>query len=142
MTLGGGDAGSDRDPIVLGSGTPLLEWVIALIGAGAAVAILVILVLSAVNRSDGPPQLQATPRATVVQPDSYLVTVDVTNRGGTPATEVQVGGELHAGGAVVERTEAVVDVLPPSSSRRVGLVFERDPAAHEVRVRVIGFQQP
>ncbi|MBW3577642.1 MAG: hypothetical protein KY462_07890 [Actinobacteria bacterium] len=142
MTLGGGDAGSDRDPVVLGSGTPLLEWVIALIGAALAVAILVVLVLSAVNRSDGPPQPQARPHATVTQPDSYLVTVDVINRGGTAATGVQIQGELHASGAVVERTEAVVDVLPPSSSRRVGLVFERDPAAHEVRVRVIGFEQP
>jgi uncharacterized protein (TIGR02588 family) len=64
------------------------------------------------------------------------------NSGGTTGARVQVVGELVSGTTVLETARAEFDYLPAGSTQRGGLFFDRDPAAHELRLRVLGYASP
>lgn len=64
------------------------------------------------------------------------------NTGGTTGARVRVMGQLMSGTTVVEMGEAEFDYIPAGSTVQGGLYFDRDPKAHELRLRVLGYAEP
>ena len=78
----------------------------------------------------------------VEQRNGWLVLVRAFNEGGGAATVVTIGGELTAPDGTVESAELCLDYLPSWSDRQGGLFFTRDPRAHDLKVRALGYAEP
>jgi uncharacterized protein (TIGR02588 family) len=72
----------------------------------------------------------------------FVMRVEVRNTGDAPAEDVRIVGEMEVDGAITERAEAVLSLVPAGSGRLVGLLFSRDPRANPVTVRAVGFAIP
>ncbi len=73
----------------------------------------------------------------------YILPIEVTNSGGVAAASVIVEGTLaDAAGSDVARSEITIALLPASSSRSAGLVFDRDPRQYTLSLRPLGFERP
>jgi len=64
------------------------------------------------------------------------------NTGGETGAQVRIAGHLMSGPTIVETAEASFDYVPAGSSQEGGLFFDRDPKAHELRLRVLGYAKP
>ena len=139
----GGDRDSigDRDPVDFNSSTPPAEWALAGVGAALAVVMIGFLVVVAVRAPDAPPQLTGRVVAVTSGGEGYTVDAEIHNSGGAAARTIAVKGELVVDGEVVETATAQLDYLPGGASRRVGLLFEHDPALGEVDVAPEGFTE-
>lgn len=115
----------------------------AAIGAAIVVATLGFMVYEAATAPPDPVPLIVVRVDTVVAyPSGYVVEFRAINAGDATAASVQVQGELRSDTGVVERSESTVDFVPARSWRRGGLVFARDPRAHRMEVRAVGFGRP
>ena len=65
----------------------------------------------------------------------------VENRGGEPAAQIVVRGELSGGGEP-ETSEVTIDLVPADASRSGGLYFRGDPARGTLVVHAVGYQDP
>ena len=125
------------------SGPPLLEWTSAAVGAVLAIGILVFIAIEALDSSaTKPPLLEVRPTAVAGAGGFYVVEVTVANRSGQTAAAVEIEGELMQGGNPVETSNATVSYVPGHSERNAGLIFSRDPRAHQLQVRATGYEQP
>ena len=124
-----------------GTTTPL-EWIIAGFGALVLAAMLGYLLHYAATQSESDPV--PTIEALSVAPASgaYLVRYRVRNEANGTAASLQVIAELRRGGETVEEREAVIDYLPPYSTREGGFYFSQDPAAYELVLSVGGYSEP
>lgn len=117
------------------------EWVTF----GVSVLILLVLVVL-IGVEAGEPDRPALPRVVASGPaerhgDRWLVPVKVRNDGGATAERVQVVAELTVGTETVE-AEQEVEFLARDETAEVAFVFEEDPAAGRLDVRVTGFSVP
>jgi uncharacterized protein (TIGR02588 family) len=127
---------------------PLAEKLIGGMGLLLVVAITGYLVYLGLQAAE-PPQLHIQPLRTVIQQGSYLVEISVENSGGETAKDVIVEGQLlpaaSRGGAEaqpVETSQTTFDFAPPSSNRKGGLFFQRNPANYDLRLRPKSYIQP
>jgi uncharacterized protein (TIGR02588 family) len=121
---------------------PLSEWIVASIGAVLVLASIAILIHGVVTSTDSPPVLRVRVASIERAGGQYLVMIEVGNQGGATAAEARIEAELRQQGAVVERSETTVDYIPRNSIRRAGLLFDRDPGAHELTLRASGYREP
>lgn len=125
------------------SGPPVLEWVSAAVGAVLAIGILIFISIEALDSSASrPPLLEVRPTAVAGAGGFYVVEVTVANRSGQTAAAVEIQGELMQGGSSVETSNATVSYVPGHSERNAGLIFSRDPRAHQLQVRSTGYERP
>lgn len=125
------------------SGPPVLEWVSAAVGAVLAIGILVFIAIEALDSSASrPPLLEVRPTGVFQGSGLYVVEVTVANRTGQTAAAVEIQGELMQGGSSVETSNATLSYVPGHSERNAGLIFSRDPRAHQLQVRATGYEQP
>lgn len=139
---GAGDRGTDRDPVDLGRGTPLAEWVMAAVGAVIAAAVIAQLVVSGLSRDDHPAQFHLEVTDVVALDASYLAQVDVRNVGGSPAATVEVEARLTLDDGTRQQAHAELEYLPAGATRAVGLIFDDDPAQGSLTAAVVGFRVP
>lgn len=122
---------------------PALEWAAAAIGLLVALALLAVLLREAL--AGGPRTLPAlSAEAVRVEPGSGGHSVGILVRNVSPQTAagVQVEGVLMRGGTEVETSSATVDYVPGHSSTKAGLLFRQDPRAHQLELRVTGYELP
>lgn len=118
------------------------EWALALVGVLVVASLLAYLGYRAATASGSPPDIAIVVKETSPLERGYRVAIEATNRGGRTAANVRVRGELRSGATTVEISEMTFDYLPPASSRRGGLFFQRDPGGLEMRVTPLGYENP
>lgn len=125
-----------------------IEWALAGISAVLLVATVVFLLVQATRQGDGLPDIQITSERVEAQGEQrFVVSIVAHNRGEMAAAEVRVIGELRPRQAApdsepLETTECTLDYVPSRSKTHGALVFPLDPAGHELKLRVGGYQQP
>lgn len=121
--------------------TPLLEWIFGAIGLVLFAGALVVTVLNGLSQ-DEPPTI--TTRIEQAQPSAgrFRVEFEATNSGDETAAHVQLVATLKDGGAVVESRTVEIDFLPPHSSRRAGVLFDRSPEGLVVEIKAVSYQHP
>ena len=112
------------------------EWVAAGVSAVVVLSVIGLMLYEAVTGSGLPPEMN------VEVTGGYLVQFDVRNTGERTGAEVTVEGELRSGEQVVESSQVTIDYVPAEAVRSGGLFFTRDPAAHSLEVRVLGYDEP
>ena len=75
---------------------------------------------------------------------AFYVPLVVTNKGDRSAENVAVEAELvhRESGEVVETSRLTLRWAPAHAQRRMVVIFHEDPAGHDLRVRVKGYEQP
>ena len=122
---------------------PLLEWVAA--GFGALVAALLIGLIgwnAARSNSQAVPLIKAEIVRILPADDGHVLDIRLTNAGAQSAAGVQVEVSLKKGGEEVETSSATIDYVPARSEATGGLIVRADPRAHEVELRVTGYEIP
>lgn len=122
---------------------PALEWVSAIIGFFIALALLGFLAVQAIREAEPlPPTLEAVAVSLHRAGGHYIVGVEIRNASPATGAGVQVQGTLRQGGSAVEESATTISYVPGNSYRRAGLVFTRDPRAHQLDLRVTGYELP
>ena len=121
---------------------PLLEWVVAGIGALLVAGTIGYLTLQALWRDATPPAVRIEALPPLALQGGWLVRFRAINQGGEPAAQLLVEGELSGPEGSVETAQATLDYLPPGSEREGGLFFSRDPGEFELRLRAKGYARP
>ena len=121
---------------------PLAEWVTAAVGVLVLVFMLGALIMDATRGTDSPPDITFAIDSVHAGAGGYVVDVSVRNGGGQTAADVAIEGSLSSSGAEAERSTITLDYLPAHSTRRVGLVFGKDPRAGALSLRALGYQRP
>lgn len=93
-------------------------------------------------RSGGDPVIALSVESVTHDGQRWLARVRAENTGGETGAQVRIAGQLMDGPAVVERAEAEFTYVPAGSTQEGGLFFERDPRAHDLRLRVLGYAKP
>lgn len=116
------------------------EWV-TLAVSFLVLAALVALILTRAGDGDRPAQPVARVESTRRVDEQWFVDVAVENRGGSTAADVQVIAELTADGHTVTAGQ-MIDFLAADERDGIVFVFDTDPAAGELTVRVSTFTIP
>ena len=108
-----------------------------------ALAMVGTIVVEGISGADDPvPLLAATAQSVTPAAQNYVVTVSLTNQSRRTAAAVQVEGVLKRGGEEVETSSATIDYVPGHSDAKGGLIFTEDPRAHQLELRVTGYEHP
>lgn len=118
------------------------EWVAAAVSTALVLAVVGYVLYDAVARPQTPPSVTVRADSVLVADGLWLVEFEARNHGHLTAAAVKVQGELMEGDSAVETSEAVLDYVPGESVRHGGLFFTRDPRAHQLRLRALGYQEP
>jgi uncharacterized protein (TIGR02588 family) len=136
--MAGRDAGGEGAPRQV----PLLEWIVAGLGALLVAGTIGYLVFQAFGRDQTPPDLEVVALRVLALEHGHLVQFRTLNHGSEPAAQLLVEGELAGPDGPLETAEATLDYVPPRSQREGGLLFSRDPRAFELRLRAKGYAKP
>lgn len=129
-------------PGVAAGETPLLEWVFAAVGLVLTLGLIGVIGWEAANPDDSPPAIVVEHLRTTQTSAGYVVEVKVINRGGSPAAQVAIEGELTPPGGEPETAEATFDYVPDHSTRTGGLFFQADPGVGALKMAAKGYVSP
>lgn len=121
---------------------PALEWICAAIGALIVLTTLAVIGLQIPGSGTAPPQIAVRASGAERVAGGYLVRIEAANTGLATAAAVEVEGRLEENGRVLETSRVTLDYVPRHSSTRGGLWFTRDPAAYQLNLRALGYQEP
>lgn len=121
-------------------GRSVAEWVTFAVSA-AVVATVVGLIAIEIPQSRRPPMPVATKGVPMARGAVFVVPVEVENRGERTAQDVQVQVTLTVDGEEHEGDQ-VVDFLSGGEAEQMEFLFDVDPDAGEVEVRVTGYTVP
>ncbi|HYH22639.1 MAG TPA: hypothetical protein VD995_28855 [Azospirillum sp.] len=119
-----------------------LAWIASGIGLLLFVGSVGILGYEGLFRGDGDPVIVLSVDGVTHDGQRWHARIRAENTGGSAAARARVAGQLLSDGAVVETAEVEFDYIPAGSTQRGGLYFDRDPAAHDLRLRVLGYSDP
>ena len=139
---GGSEAAADGDAGTRKRATPLLELLVAALGAVLVCGAIAFLVYHSLARDRSPPDIRVVAERVFDLDNGYLVQFRAFNEGRSAAAEVTIEAELVGPDGTTEVGEAVLDYLPPRSDREGGLLFTEDPRAGELRLRAKGYVKP
>lgn len=126
-----------------GRAPALLEWVAGAIGLALAIGIVAVLAHDALrNAASKPPLLQVRPTGINSDGGLHMVEVTVLNRSGQTAADVEIKGTLSDRTGPVETSSASLTYVPGNSTRKVGLIFRRDPRSFALTVIPGGYELP
>ena len=95
------------------------------------------------DRYTSPPQLELRRAGEVRHAGGrWYVPFELRNRGGRSAEGVEIEAVLHVDGAPDLRVPQRFDYLPGHDRARGELVFDRDPAAGQLELRVLSLRLP
>jgi len=118
-----------------------IEWIVFGVSLALVAAVAGLLVHQHLTRGGGPPSIVTSASAPVETAGGYAVPVDVRNEGDHTAEDVRIQATLSWPGGE-EHGEAVLPLLPYRSERRAWITFTRNPAAGNLRIRVLGYSEP
>ena len=136
------DLGKQQEDKRQVNGIPPLEWAVAVVGLLLVLSTIGYLLYQAVAGDESPPNFAFVVHEIVEREGGFLVEFSAKNVGGSAASAVMVEGVLRSGDETVETGEVTIDYIPAGSERRAGLFFTEDPAAYELVIRPLGFQEP
>lgn len=119
-----------------------LAWVTSGVGLLLFLGSVGVLGYEGLFRNGGDPVIVLSVEGVAHDGQRWHARIRAENTGGATAARMVVAGELAAGPDVVETAEVEFDYVPAGSTRRGGLYFNRDPAAHQLRLRVLGYSEP
>lgn len=123
-----------------------LEWVVFGVGLVLVVCVVGYLVYDGATMRGTPPDIEVTLGAPERRGEEFLVPVSATNRGDQTAEGVQIEVVLEtaatAAGGEPERGEFGIAFLPRRATRRGWVSFSTDPAAGQLKPRVLGYEKP
>ncbi len=122
--------------------TPLLEWIMALVGAALIVAAVGFLLYEALTQGDEPPRVVIEVLDVTVQDGRFLVEFDARNTGDETGAGVTIEGQLLQGGEPVETSSVTLPYVPGHSTRKGGLFFTEDPTQYDLQIRALGYERP
>ena len=125
-----------------GSDTPLLEWLMAIVGMALVVFSVGFLLYQAVTGNETPPDVTVEMATITPTSHGYLVQFRAINQGETTAKGLIIEGQLTEAGQEVEKSEMTLDYIPARSEREGGLFFTENPDQFELQLRALGYQQP
>lgn len=128
---------TDRDPVSFGASTPASEWAMAAVGALIVGLVLAVLIHQGLTSDTATPTFRTQVVSVATGGDQDVVTVEVTNTGGTAASAIMVTGDVAS-----SQAQAQVDHLAPGASATVGLVLPAGASPEDLQVRVSGFRHP
>ncbi|MFE4107818.1 TIGR02588 family protein [Almyronema epifaneia] len=137
------DLDADQSTLLSEPPRTLAEW-ITLAVTSLILAILVGLVVYdwRVNQNRPPAfQVEITETARITD-GRYYVPFAITNTGGRVARTVQVTAALHLEGIDDEAGEQQIDFLSGNERKRGSFVFNHDPQAGELLIRVASYRLP
>lgn len=121
---------------------PVLEWTFSIVGMIIVGGMLSFNVVKALRDDESPPDIELALLDVRPASQGFLVQVEARNVGGSSAAALMIEGALKSGDKDVETSEATFDYVAPHSSQKGGLFFQHDPRQHEVKLRVMGYQDP
>jgi uncharacterized protein (TIGR02588 family) len=119
-----------------------LAWITSGIGLLLFLGSVGVLGYEGLFRNGGNPVIVLSVEEVTHDGQRWHARLRAENTGGATAARMVVAGELASGPEVVETAEVEFDYVPAGSTRRGGLYFHRDPGAHELRLRVLGYSEP
>lgn len=121
---------------------PLAEWIAGAVGLALVLGLIGFLVWQGLQEDVPTPVLRVEIEAVRALDAQYLVTFRVINSGGATAADVMVQGQLVSAGEVIETAQTQFRFVPTHSRRDGGLFFTRDPSAHTLEMRALGYERP
>lgn len=121
-------------------GRSAAEWATFAIASALLLALVGYIVVQ-IPKSKAPAAPAATVSEVTERDGRFFVTVEVDNRGGRTAENVQVVASLTIGEDETEGDQ-VVDFLAGGEMEEVEFAFDDDPASGELKVSVSGYTVP
>ena len=125
-----------------GAATSKWEWVIAALGFLLVLGTVGHIAYTALTTDPSVPVVTVDHITTESTKGGHVVTFRARNSGASTAAALTISGQLLDGTRVVETSEVVLDYLPSNGERQGGLIFQNDPARHEVRLEALGYADP
>lgn len=119
-----------------------IEWMTGAISGLIVLAMTAWIAYHAVTDAGGKPELSIAVLESKAVAKGYEITLTVDNRGNRTAAAVPVTGELVDDGTQIETHTIVFDYVPTRSSVTGAILFEADPSAHELHLRIDGYADP
>lgn len=132
----------DNQPAESNSDTPLLEWLLAIVGLILVVSSVGFLLYQAATGDETPPDVTVEVEVVTPAGHGYLVQFRAVNQGETTAKGLIIEGQLAEAGQEVEKSETTLDYIPARSEREGGLFFTENPDQFEIQLRALGYEQP
>jgi uncharacterized protein (TIGR02588 family) len=118
-----------------------IEWWLGIACAIATLALIGYLLVEAMSGGGSGAVLGAVQGPVHKAGDRYVLEVEVRNEGDETASQVTVEGRLGTGDDT-EISSVVLDYVPPGPGTPAALVFDRDPAAETVVLRIRSYRYP
>lgn len=123
------------------SSTPMLEWIFGGVGLVLFVGALSVALLNGVS-SDRPIAIVVSVETPQERDGRYQVEFQTFNAGDTTAAQVELLATLKRDGAVIESHTVRIELLPPQSSRRAGVLFATNPEGLDLAVDPVSYHEP
>ena len=133
---------TDRDPVAFGAATPPGEWDLAVLGAAIVGVLLALLIHQGLTSDTSAPAFRTRTVSVATVGHQRIVTVEVTNTGGTAAAAIMVVGQPRDASSSTPDARAQIDHLAAGASTTVGLVVPSQTSAQQLHVRGVGFHHP
>jgi len=120
---------------------PAAERVLGVASALVVLALAVFLMVKALGNDDGAPAVRVEVVEISGAEGGWLVEIEVTNDGNSPASDVEIEGRLE-GADGPEVGSVTFHQLPSRSSRRGGIWFTENPRTRGLSLRAVGYRAP
>jgi uncharacterized protein (TIGR02588 family) len=135
------DQASNPPPSPAARKAGTIEWLLAAISALLILGLAGYLLLEAITKTGGNPELSLRLDAVRQSPDGFVAELSVLNRGHATAAEVEIEGTLGSGPEAVTGS-VTLDYAPAESESPVALVFDRPVTPETLALRVLGYRDP
>jgi uncharacterized protein (TIGR02588 family) len=119
----------------------LLEWTVLGLSVAAIAVLVSLLVYDGVTRT-GDPRLEIVLSPAQSQGDSWIVPLEVVNRGAAAAANVDIEVALSDGERELETSTVTLPFVPEGSEIDAVVVFSENPSGRETVARVLGYELP
>lgn len=118
------------------------EWVLAGISTLLVLAVIGFMGYQALVQPDTSPNISIQQDEIRPVASGYLVQFRARNTGHTTAQSLTVEGELRSDTGKIETSQATLDYVPASATRKGGLFFRNDPTRYHLELRPKGYDVP
>lgn len=119
-----------------------LEWVVFGFSVVLLIAVVLVLVIAALQAGDEPPVLQIDVGTATRRGDVFRLPVRVRNSGAETAEDVHVEVVLNSEGSEIDRGELTLAFVPRNSTREGWVTFRQDPRCCTIAARAVGYNKP
>lgn len=122
--------------------TPVWEWILAALGTVLVGVAISMMVYRATTLIETPPSFETSVESISPTSNGFVVAFRVKNTGSQTAAGVNIEANLEQSGQTVESSTATLTYVPGRSERHGGVFFTKDPGAHTVSIRALGYEKP